>query len=125
MYALYLFCTEKRILFRHSQIRFASPSSYGGIFETQTREYTLDDFYTLDLSKMDRFHCLRGSGIEEDTWVESDDGSGSESGEDDDEESSESESEGEAEGEEIRVDDADEEGDEAVLTQAEKVSNLR
>ncbi len=32
---------------------------YGGIFEAGNREYTLDDFHTLDLSKLDRFTCLR------------------------------------------------------------------
>ncbi|KAG9310547.1 hypothetical protein JVU11DRAFT_9095 [Chiua virens] len=36
---------------------------YGGIFELGTREYTLDDFYTLQLDKLDPFVCLKSSGI--------------------------------------------------------------
>lgn len=37
---------------------------YGGIFEAGNREYTLDDFYTLDLSKLDRFNCLKECPID-------------------------------------------------------------
>ncbi len=37
---------------------------YGGIFEAGNREYTLDDFYTLDLSKLDRFTCLKECPID-------------------------------------------------------------
>ncbi|THU86834.1 hypothetical protein K435DRAFT_970138 [Dendrothele bispora CBS 962.96] len=36
---------------------------YGGIFEKGSREYTLDDFYSIQLDKMDRFVCLKESGI--------------------------------------------------------------
>ncbi|KAH9914485.1 galactose oxidase [Amylocystis lapponica] len=36
---------------------------YGGIFERGSREYTLDDFYSLQLDKMDRYVCLKDSGI--------------------------------------------------------------
>ncbi|KAJ3992633.1 galactose oxidase [Lentinula boryana] len=36
---------------------------YGGIFERGSREYTLDDFYTIQLDKMDRFVCLKESGV--------------------------------------------------------------
>lgn len=32
---------------------------YGGILEAGNKEYTLCDFHTLDLSKMDRYTCLR------------------------------------------------------------------
>jgi len=34
-------------------------SSYGGIIERGSREYTLDDFYTIQLDKLDRYICLR------------------------------------------------------------------
>jgi hypothetical protein len=36
-----------------------SNRSYGGILEAGNREYTLADFHTLQLDKMDRFKCLR------------------------------------------------------------------
>jgi len=39
------------------------PHSYGGIFERGSREYTLDDFYSIQLDKMDRFICLKKSEI--------------------------------------------------------------
>ncbi|KAF9261281.1 galactose oxidase [Marasmius fiardii PR-910] len=60
---------------------------YGGIFERGSREYTLDDFYSIQLDKMDRFTCLKESGviIEEGEDESSDDDEGD--GDDDDEES--------------------------------------
>jgi hypothetical protein len=36
---------------------------YGGIFERGSREYTLDDFYSLPLDKMDRYVCLKKSDV--------------------------------------------------------------
>jgi len=36
---------------------------YGGIFERGSHEYTLDDFYSIQLDKMDRFVCLKKSDI--------------------------------------------------------------
>ncbi|CEH16637.1 Protein containing repeated kelch motifs [Ceraceosorus bombacis] len=44
---------------------------YGGIHETADREYTLDDFYTLDLVKMERFNCLKSCPIDALEWYES------------------------------------------------------
>lgn len=32
---------------------------YGGILEAGNREYTLADFHSLNLDKLDRFSCLR------------------------------------------------------------------
>lgn len=63
--------------------------SYGGIFERGSREWTLDDFYSLQLDKMDRYICLKESGI---VITEGDD----ESDENDDEEESDSESDSES-----------------------------
>ena len=37
--------------------------SYGGIFESRSREYTLDDFHALQLDKMDRFMCLKKAEV--------------------------------------------------------------
>lgn len=39
------------------------PISYGGIFERGSREYTLDDFYSIQLDKLERYTCLKHSGI--------------------------------------------------------------
>ncbi|KZT58008.1 galactose oxidase [Calocera cornea HHB12733] len=36
---------------------------YGGIYESGAREYTLDDFYALQLDKMDRYFCLRANTV--------------------------------------------------------------
>ncbi|KAH7912770.1 galactose oxidase [Hygrophoropsis aurantiaca] len=36
---------------------------YGGIFERGSREYTLDDFYALQLDKLDRYTCLKRSDV--------------------------------------------------------------
>ncbi|CDS00566.1 hypothetical protein, partial [Sporisorium scitamineum] len=69
---------------------------YGGIFEAGNREYTLDDFYTLDLSKLERFTCLKECPIDALEWDESE----SEDDSDDSGSSSSSESESESEGEE-------------------------
>ncbi|KAF8947341.1 hypothetical protein BGZ47_009528 [Haplosporangium gracile] len=72
---------------------------FGGILEIKDREYTLDDFFSLNLDKMNEYICLRASEFESQLWLgeESDD---EEEGEDDDEDEDEEE------------DDEDEEGDE-------------
>lgn len=36
---------------------------YGGIYERGAREYTLDDFYSLQLDKLDKFVCLKESAV--------------------------------------------------------------
>ncbi|PWZ00676.1 galactose oxidase [Testicularia cyperi] len=99
---------------------------YGGIFEAANREYTLDDFYTLDLSKLERFACLKDCPIDALEWNESDEEDDSESEGSDDDSESDSESEGE-EGDEIPegyeyddVDSDDEEARRAKMTQAER-----
>ncbi|TNY22711.1 hypothetical protein DMC30DRAFT_123277 [Rhodotorula diobovata] len=101
---------------------------YGGILEAGNKEYTLCDFHTLDLSKMDRYTCLRddridaaewhGSDSENDDDSDSDDEDGSQAGEDD---------EGEREGEEdeddgiapVEAEPMEVEIDELALTEAE------
>ncbi|KAK0439111.1 galactose oxidase [Armillaria borealis] len=59
---------------------------YGGIFEKGSREYTLDDFYSLQLDKMDRYVCLKESGV---VIAEGDDESSSGSDDDDDDDDEE------------------------------------
>jgi hypothetical protein len=66
-------------------------TSYGGIFERGSREYTLDDFYALALDKMDRYVCMKKSDIvvpegdDESSSSEEDDDGGDSSDEDEDE----------------------------------------
>ena len=65
-------------------------SRYGGIFEKGPKEYTLDDFYLLQLDKLDRFTCLKKSDImipvgeEESSSDEEDDDDGDDGSDDDD-----------------------------------------
>ncbi|KAF8760875.1 Galactose oxidase [Rhizoctonia solani] len=49
---------------------------YGGIFERGSREYTLDDFYCLQLDKLDRFVCLKPCDV---VFAENDDSSSDDS----------------------------------------------
>ncbi|KAI6100109.1 galactose oxidase, partial [Pisolithus thermaeus] len=70
---------------------------YGGILERGSREYTLDDFYTLQLDKLDKYSCLRpmstvipedvesSSGDESDSDTDSHNEDGSDTDEDCDE----------------------------------------
>ncbi|KAL1742568.1 hypothetical protein HDZ31DRAFT_84034 [Schizophyllum fasciatum] len=63
---------------------------YGGIFEQGSHEYTLDDFYSIVLDKLDRYTCLRESEVV--IPEEEDEESSGEEGEDDDEEDDSSDS---------------------------------
>lgn len=65
--------------------------SYGGIVERGSREYTLDDFYTIQLDKLDRYHCLRSISfmVPDDAKSSSDDDSGDDDDILDDEDGSE------------------------------------
>ena len=63
---------------------------YGGIFERGSKEYTLDDFYALQLDKMDRYICLKKSDVaiptEEEESSSEDDGDDDEGDEDEEDE---------------------------------------
>ncbi|KAG8740857.1 hypothetical protein FRC12_015855 [Ceratobasidium sp. 428] len=61
---------------------------YGGIFERGSREYTLDDFYSLALDKLDRFTCLKPCDVQ---FAENDDSSEDDDDDDDEDEDSEEE----------------------------------
>lgn len=82
-------------------------TSYGGIFERGSREYTLDDFHSLALDKMDRYVCLKKSdvivppeGDDVSSSSEEDDDDGDDS--DEDEEDGDGELSGEEEAPEIK-----------------------
>jgi hypothetical protein len=80
---LYLYVSKS---LHFANLRPVLLTSYGGIFKRGSREYTLDDFDTLVLDKMDRYVCLKESDI---IIPEDDDGGDSsddDEGEDEDEE---------------------------------------
>ncbi|THH00456.1 hypothetical protein EW026_g2079 [Hermanssonia centrifuga] len=83
--------------------------SYGGIFERGSREYTLDDFHSLQLDKLDKYICLKDSGVVIPTGDDE-----SSSGEDDDDEQEEEEEEDEGEDEDTE--------DDATLVSASPIS---
>jgi hypothetical protein len=99
------------IISYHDMLRANSRTSYGGIFERGSREYTLDDFYSLALDKMERYVCLKKSDLI--IPSEGDDVSSS-SGEDEDEDDEDE-------------DDSEEgdEGDEEVLPGEGEVSEIK
>ncbi|GBE83977.1 Kelch repeat-containing protein [Sparassis crispa] len=70
---------------------------YGGIFERGSREYTLDDFYALQLDKLDCYTCLKPSGIL--ISAEGDDESSDDDEDDEDDENDEGEDDEEDEAE--------------------------
>ncbi|KAH7046148.1 galactose oxidase [Linnemannia elongata] len=86
---------------------------FGGILEVKDREYTLDDFFSLNLDKMNEYICLRASEFESQLWLgeESDD---EEEGEDDEDEESDDDDEDEDE-----EDEEGEEGEEEVKKEGE------
>ncbi|XP_038146830.1 kelch domain-containing protein 4 isoform X3 [Cyprinodon tularosa] len=79
---------------------------YGGMFEVGDRQFTLSDFYCLDLHKMDQWEVLVEMDPKTQEWLEE-----SES-EDEEEEEEAKGAEGEEEEEEDSEDDEEEEGEE-------------
>lgn len=63
---------------------------YGGLYEESDRQLTLNDFYMLDLSKLEEWHTINALNPKDMEWYESgsEDESGEESGDDDDSEES-------------------------------------
>lgn len=77
---------------------------YGGIFERGSKEYTLDDFYSIQLDKLERYTCLKHSGIV--IPVEGDESS-SDDDDDEDDDGVESGEDGDSDNEtRVREDDA-------------------
>lgn len=58
---------------------------YGGLYESGSRQYTLSDFYSIDLHKMDQWKTLIANSLTGTEWL----GSDSEEGSSDDDEGSE------------------------------------
>ncbi|KAK9203283.1 hypothetical protein WN943_013537 [Citrus x changshan-huyou] len=78
---------------------------YGGMMEINDQEITLDDLYSLNLSKLDEWKCIIPASESE--WVEASEGED----EDDDEDDSEDEGNGGSSSDETGDDDDDDEED--------------
>lgn len=79
---------------------------YGGTIEEGDRQYTLDDFYALDLHKLDRWQVLLQSNLQAQEWAESEESS-DEDGAQEGMESDEDEEEDEEEEDEEEDDEMD------------------
>ncbi|XP_057437616.1 uncharacterized protein LOC130729794 [Lotus japonicus] len=78
---------------------------YGGMMEIKDQEITLDDLYSLNLSKLDEWKCIIPASESE--WVEaSEDDEDDEENEDDDEDESDDDSDEDEEDEEEEVEEA-------------------
>jgi len=64
-------CVQKGILY-----------IYGGILEVEDKEYTLDDFWSINVDKMTEYTCMKSSELDEQVWL----GDQSDDDDDDDEE---------------------------------------
>ncbi|KAL9228416.1 hypothetical protein vseg_004002 [Gypsophila vaccaria] len=96
---------------------------YGGMMEVKDQEITLDDLYTLNLSKLDEWKCLIPASESE--WVEASEDE-DEGEEDDDDEDDDSEEDGETSGDETDDDGDDEmEVDEKSLKVGDAVALIK
>ncbi|KIK70141.1 hypothetical protein GYMLUDRAFT_34611 [Collybiopsis luxurians FD-317 M1] len=84
---------------------------YGGIFERGAREYTLDDFHSIPLDKMDRFVCLKESDV---VIEEGDDESDEDESDDEEDDGDEGDEDMDMDPDEYERRDRDEESLEAV-----------
>ena len=74
-----------------SRAHYPTVLRYGGIYERGSREYTLDDFYALQLDKLDKYLCLKESDVViPDGDVESSSDDDDDDDDDDDEDSDDS-----------------------------------
>ncbi|KAF8815218.1 hypothetical protein BYT27DRAFT_7080582, partial [Phlegmacium glaucopus] len=83
---------------------------YGGIYERGSREYTLDDFYSLQLDKMEKHICLKESDVvipDGDVESSSEDDEDDDS-DDDDDDGDDEEDEEESDGDGDNADDSEE-----------------
>ncbi|KAF7805992.1 Kelch domain-containing protein 4 [Senna tora] len=89
---------------------------YGGMMEIKDREITLDDLYSLNLSKLDEWKCIIPASESE--WVEVSEGDDDDDDDDDDDEDDEDESDGDGTSDENEDDeDEDEEEDQNASVQ--------
>ncbi|KAF9111143.1 hypothetical protein BGX27_005351 [Mortierella sp. AM989] len=91
---------------------------FGGILEVKDREYTLDDFFSLNLDKMTEYICLRESEFESQLWL----GEESDGDEEDDDEDDDDDEDGEDDDDDDEEEDEDEEVEEVEEVVAESSS---
>lgn len=65
---------------------------FGGIFEEDDKQHTFNDFYSLDLHKMDQWKVLIPNDMNAHDWIDSDNENSSSDSDNDDEEHSDSDS---------------------------------
>ncbi|KAJ7343500.1 galactose oxidase [Mycena albidolilacea] len=87
---------------------------YGGIFEKGKKEYTLDDFYSIQLDKLERYTCLKESGI----VIADDDDESSEDDEEEDEDEDDTDEE-EDEGNQDHMEQEEQENPPVLADEAE------
>lgn len=76
-------CVQKGILY-----------IYGGILEVEDKEYTLDDFWSINVEKMTEYTCMKSSELDEQVWLgEQSDDDDEDDDDDDDEEDDDDEGE--------------------------------
>ncbi|KAL2346997.1 hypothetical protein Fmac_000997 [Flemingia macrophylla] len=90
---------------------------YGGMMEVKDREITLDDLYSLNLSKLDEWKCIIQASESE--WVEASDDDDEENEDDDEDESDGESSSGEDE------DDEEEEEEDAAVQVGDAVALIK
>lgn len=61
---------------------------YGGLYESGSRQYTLSDFYSIDLHKLDHWKTMIANSLTGSEWLGSDSEEGSSDDDDDDEDDS-------------------------------------
>lgn len=57
---------------------------YGGLCEEDNKQYTFNDFYALDLHKLDEWKAIIPNDMHAHDWIDSDSSDSDESNEDDD-----------------------------------------
>ncbi|KAG0054590.1 hypothetical protein BGZ83_010887 [Gryganskiella cystojenkinii] len=92
---------------------------FGGILEVKDREYTLDDFFSLNLDKMTEYICLRESEFESQLWL-GEDSDDEEEGDDDGEDDEEDEDDDDEEDEEEDGEDGEDDEEEVVAASSSK-----
>ncbi|KYK58181.1 Kelch repeats protein [Drechmeria coniospora] len=93
---------------------------YGGTFEKGDREFTFDDLYAIDLSKLDGCKEVFSRPVED--WIESEDEDDEDDDEEDDEEGDDDEDEMEELGAELAVANKNQKSEDAVSSTSSDVS---
>jgi hypothetical protein len=88
-------CVQKGILY-----------IYGGILEVEDKEYTLDDFWSINVEKMTEYTCMKSSELDEQVWLgeQSDDDDEDDDDDDDDDEDDDND---EGEDDDVDMENAD------------------